>query len=172
MKKQNLKKKTIFFVDAQKTIDKTTSVEIPTEYITINYFEKLLQLVDPNSLSKKIEGNRIYPTNTTATTVMESPKVISMSIPLYDGSNRLFYRINNVNKYYFWTKKKDAEDNVYYYNTISGESTWNSPFCHDCNLRGWTETFDDSQKTYYYTQGDKTQWEIPIYQLKPNSQAA
>ena len=50
----------------------------------------------------------------------------------------------------------------------------NSPFCDGCNLRGWTETFDDSQKTYYYTKVDKTQtqWEIPIYQLMPNSPTA
>jgi Leucine-rich repeat (LRR) protein len=66
------------------------------------------------------------------------------------------------NEHTCWETCVDDEGNTYYFDPISGESTWDRPEQQDKNGR-WIECRDDQDRTYYYdTQTQETTWNIPL----------
>lgn len=65
-----------------------------------------------------------------------------------------------------WQTCEDEEGNTYYFNPITGESTWDPPEClQKEEEKGWIECRDDRGQTYYYNaRTQETSWNIPIDQ--------
>lgn len=72
-----------------------------------------------------------------------------------------------------WERAYDENRNVYYYNSMTGESTWERPVVTPVLPEGWSQAQDDQGNVYYYNiQTQEAKWEFPSAPSVPQSSSS